>query len=335
MVGSWVAISGASFGATQGSSTVTFGGVAASIVGWSDTAIFASVPNGLISGQSVPVIVTTTTGTSNPADFLPVSTPAPFQVSPQEVSMLIGQTRTVSVTDSSGNALTGLEWSTSNPSVASLSTDDPPIIAAVAPGTAVIYVLGVPILVTVYSGTSLPPGTSIWSMPVSSSTLPPVAVPAVPSSTGADLLVLDDKGLRALAADGNPVWNVPMTRGSSTQIIPDFSGSAFIVNPSTYNEGGNQYTINLLQWANPSTQQATTLYTFSGSPGPVVPSPTGVVFVQDGQTVNVINSSTQQTIATVSIPDNSTLNGESAGPGNFSGNLIVAGDGNAYIPYNC
>jgi hypothetical protein len=38
------------------------------------------------------------------------------------------------VTDSSGNALTGLVWDTSNPNVASLSTDDPPIITQLRPG---------------------------------------------------------------------------------------------------------------------------------------------------------------------------------------------------------
>ena len=70
--------------------------------------------------------------------------------------MLVGQTRTVAVTDTSGNALTGLVWDTSNASVVSLSTDDPPVLTAVAPGTAVVYVVGMPILVTVYSGTSLP-----------------------------------------------------------------------------------------------------------------------------------------------------------------------------------
>ena len=64
--------------------------------------------------------------------------------------------------------MSGLELTTSNPSVASLSTDDPPVITAVAPGTAIVYVVGMPILVTVYSGTSLPAGTPIWSVPIGS-----------------------------------------------------------------------------------------------------------------------------------------------------------------------
>ena len=98
---------------------------------------------------------------------------------PQEINLLVGQTRTIWVRDSSGHAVTGMVWTTSNPSVLSLSTDDPPVLTAVAPGTAVVYVVGMPILVTVYSGTSLPAGASVWSVPAMGS---PIARPAVPSA---------------------------------------------------------------------------------------------------------------------------------------------------------
>lgn len=80
--GSWIAISGSNFGTAQGSSTITFGGSAANVIGWSDTAIFAAVPSHLVAGQPVPVVVTTTVGASNPADFLPVSTAAPLPAQP-------------------------------------------------------------------------------------------------------------------------------------------------------------------------------------------------------------------------------------------------------------
>lgn len=53
--GTPVSITGVNFGATQGSSTVTFNGVAASISAWSDTSISTSVPVGASSG---PVVVT-------------------------------------------------------------------------------------------------------------------------------------------------------------------------------------------------------------------------------------------------------------------------------------
>ena len=99
------------------------------------------------------MVVTTSSGTSNSADFLSVSTAATYNVSSQNINLLVGQTRTNSVKENSGNAVKGMEWTTSNKSVVSLSTDDPPGITAVAPGTSSVYLVGFPILVTVYSGT--------------------------------------------------------------------------------------------------------------------------------------------------------------------------------------
>lgn len=60
-IGGSVSISGTGFGATQGSSTLTFNGTAATPVSWSDTAIVASIPPGATSG---PVVVTVN-GTPN------------------------------------------------------------------------------------------------------------------------------------------------------------------------------------------------------------------------------------------------------------------------------
>ncbi len=65
-VGTSVTISGAHFGATQGTSTVTFNGTAATPSSWSDTSIVAPVPPGATTG---PVVVTTLTGASNGVNF--------------------------------------------------------------------------------------------------------------------------------------------------------------------------------------------------------------------------------------------------------------------------
>jgi len=365
-VGSWVAISGSNFGPTQGSSTVTFGGVAASIVGWSDTAIFATVPSGLVAGQTVPVIVTATAGASNPADFisLATSTIAPFQVSPQEVNLLVGQTRIVSVMDSSGNILTGLEWSTSNPAVVSLSTDDPPVLTGVAPGTAIVYVVGMPILVTVYSGTVLPAGTPIWSVPLGGGSGAPGSItiaPAVPSASGVDLFAMDatTRALTALASDGTTVWKsgpVGSAAGAgagnfvATSIIPDFSGNAVLKSLWTVSAPATLgfASTHAVQSLNPATGQATNLYTFSyqcwwdyignencgdvGSIQTVIPHPAGLLFIQDNGTIILMDPSTGQQIASVALPVSarSPFNGS---PLPVPNKMIVAGDGNAYVPY--
>ena len=356
-VGSWVAVSGENFGAAQGSSTVTFGGTTASVVSWSDTAVLVTVPGTLTAGQTVSVVLTTTAGASNTVDFTVVSTTAPYRVSPQNLNLLVGQTRTVSVTDSSGNALTGLDWSTSDAGVVSLSTDDPPVITAVAPGTAIIYVVGLPILVTVYSGTSLPSGTAIWSVPISAaggSGWPVSMVPAVPSSSGVDLFVLDTSGaLNALSSDGSVIWKsqaIDVANGLSlpgggsygpAQVIPDFSGNALVKAPTMGTNAQNltYYTHNIDR-VDASTGAANVIYTFGTScytacydlnrTEVIIPHPSGVLFVQDDSTVSLLQPSTGQQLANVSL-ENST-NWTTAWPANV-GQMIVAGDGNAYLPY--
>jgi hypothetical protein len=60
-VGTSVTISGINFGATQGSSTVSFNGTLATPTSWSNTAIMVAVPTGATTG---PITVTTAAGTS-------------------------------------------------------------------------------------------------------------------------------------------------------------------------------------------------------------------------------------------------------------------------------
>ena len=64
--GTSVTISGKNFGATQGSSTVTFGGASAVITSWSNTSIVAAVPAGASSGN---VVVTVSNVASNGVNF--------------------------------------------------------------------------------------------------------------------------------------------------------------------------------------------------------------------------------------------------------------------------
>ena len=65
-IGTSVTINGANFGATQGSSTVTFNGVTATPTNWSSTSIVAAVPAGATTG---PVVVTVGSQSSNGSTF--------------------------------------------------------------------------------------------------------------------------------------------------------------------------------------------------------------------------------------------------------------------------
>src|SRR5262249_9412057 len=77
-VGTVVTIGGQHFGAAQGASTLTFGGVAAAPIGWSDTSITAAVPSGVAPGN-VPVVLTVQ-GLPNSTSFS--VTPGISQLSP-------------------------------------------------------------------------------------------------------------------------------------------------------------------------------------------------------------------------------------------------------------
>jgi RHS repeat-associated protein len=75
MAGSSVTISGTTFGPTQGSSTVTFNGLAAAVSGWSNGSIVAVVPPNVTPG---PVVVTVNGMASNGLGF---SLPPPYHYS--------------------------------------------------------------------------------------------------------------------------------------------------------------------------------------------------------------------------------------------------------------
>src|SRR3984893_5629104 len=73
VVGTAVVITGANFGTTQGTSTVTFGGVQATPTSWNGTSIVAPVPAGAVTGS---VVVTVGGQASNGSSFT-VTTAAP------------------------------------------------------------------------------------------------------------------------------------------------------------------------------------------------------------------------------------------------------------------
>ncbi|PYU04669.1 MAG: hypothetical protein DMG33_13375, partial [Acidobacteria bacterium] len=83
-VGTAVTITGANFGVTQGTSTVSFNGTTATPTSWSSTSIVAPVPNGAASGN---VTVTVGGQASNGIAFIvPVIAPSIASVSPSSGS---------------------------------------------------------------------------------------------------------------------------------------------------------------------------------------------------------------------------------------------------------
>jgi len=78
-VGTSVTISGTSFGATQGSSTVSINGAVATPTAWSSTGVTVAVPNAATNGN---ITVTTAGGTSNGVSFTVIPAPVIASLSP-------------------------------------------------------------------------------------------------------------------------------------------------------------------------------------------------------------------------------------------------------------
>jgi YD repeat-containing protein len=94
VIGQAVTIAGANFGATQGASTVTFNGAAASVTSWSAASIGVTVPAGATTG---PVVVTVGGQASNGATFTVIQPPSLSSLDP--TSGPVGQSVTIAGTN--------------------------------------------------------------------------------------------------------------------------------------------------------------------------------------------------------------------------------------------
>ena len=162
--GTSVIITGTGFGALQGSGAVWLGSLAGQVLSWTDTQIVATVTAGSLTGMGR----VQQSGTWSNALTLTMTGNTTL-LKPNLVTLGIGDTATVQATGLNGQPLITLTWTSSNPAIVSLSTDNPPILtgqavghATVIAGTASIDVLVLP--PDTLTGT-LPTGTVIWSNP--------------------------------------------------------------------------------------------------------------------------------------------------------------------------
>jgi hypothetical protein len=105
-VGTAVTIAGANFGATQGTNTVKFNGVAAAPTSWSATSINSPVPSGATTGN---VVVTVGGVASNGVGFTVSATAPSITTQPASTTVTVGQTATFSVV-ATGTAPLGYQW---------------------------------------------------------------------------------------------------------------------------------------------------------------------------------------------------------------------------------
>ena len=211
----------------------------------------------------------------------------------------------------------------------SLSTDDPPILTAIAPGHIIITAGDSSCDVTVSSGFALPVGTVMWSAPGDDSGVNSI-IPAVPSPLGiADTFAVQASGnVQAITTDGLVAWTANV--GSSyTSLNADFQGGLVAASPYTITKYDGM------------TGQQTSQYTYSNprvSP-PIYFGTDGTIFTIDGDSVVGIDPATGTAKFTVPMQGGRyssvhTCEYQSASSGNSSpsvGLATLAGDGYLYV----
>jgi len=324
------------------------------VVSWSDTSIVVTAP-AFDGGTVVQVAVYTNNGISNGVNFTFPS----YQFFPPSLSIVVGQVATVTAKDSQKQVVTGLSWSSSDPTIASVSDDG--FITGVAPGSTTVYGGNVPLPVTVYAGTSLPPGTVLWSAPLGpGATRVTSLVPAVPSDSGADILTYDDaEFLSAFTSDGELLWRQGVL--DVRKVMPDFAGNTLVSRRAVVIAAdGTWHEHQVISRVDPNTGNLTDFYgyadklvgscTISPATGGsyqslcyddhtsferAIPGVSGVLFVQENAAVTAVDIPTNQSLGSVTLNHGTTNLGgtvESVDP--IYGQIIVAGDGNAYVPYS-
>jgi hypothetical protein len=230
-----VTIVGTNFGTSQGTdSSVSFNGANATINTWSPTLIEAYAPANVTTG---PVLVTVGGIESNPGAFtaVPSETVNSIFVSPQTLTLALGEDKRLQATDDSGRTVTPT-WSSSNDTVAYVTYDAPYRVVGQATGTATLTAtlgsLTAQETVTVLSTTTIPNGTPLFSLNSLDPTNSEYGVNGVgrlynTASTGPVLAVSDSSGgVRAITLDGAEAWRVSL--GSYGYILaPDNSGGFF------------------------------------------------------------------------------------------------------------
>ena len=259
---------------------------------------------------------------------------------PALLNMVVGDTRTLQALGANGQTVTGLTWATTDPTIVSLSPDDPPLLTALAAGHVTITAGSGSTDVTVFPG-PLPLGTVIWSNPGNGSGVNWI-VPAVPSTTGvADVFAFQADGtVQAIAADGTTAWTADISQAqafaggtydmSQGTLLPDFQGGLVVMN-----NDGSIYKLDGI------TGQAYPAYTLPGPgcsvycelpTGGLAVHPDGTIFTTytDENGYNVIGIDPTTGTQKFMVP--ATFNGVEPFQGG-STTIIVAGDGYAYYSY--
>ena len=128
--GTSVTITGTGFGSTPGTGTVLLGSINGQVVSWIDTQIVAAVAPTSVSG----VARAQQNGEWSNAVGFTVPASGGNTLLPNVLNLVVGDTRTLQALGPAGQPVTGLTWGSSDLNVVGLSSDDPPVLSALAVG---------------------------------------------------------------------------------------------------------------------------------------------------------------------------------------------------------
>jgi hypothetical protein len=318
---------------------------AAGITKWTDSEIDASVAPGSMTGivkvqqNGIWSNALTFTVTGNSGSSTPVT------LNPNLLTLQVGEIHSIQALDASAKPVKGLTWTSSNTSVATLSTDDPPTINALSVGYTTITAGDASADITVLASGALPLGTVICKNP---GTGPGVVsiIPAVPSPTGvADVFALQQDGtVLAVTSDCQTAWAASV--GTGNNLIPDFQGGLVVANgqsiykldgitgqayPTYSSSAGNTLTT-------PAVHTDGTIFTVDGDRvvglDPLAGHPKFSVHMDDGITnsITIVGDRSLGGCYSSPLPQAGGSETSSSSPPSV-GNMIIAGDGYAYLTY--
>jgi len=328
--------SGNTTGSTQGSGVAWLGSTAGQVVSWGDTQVVAAVASTVVAGVAR---IEQNGAWSNALAF---TVPADNAVTlmPSVLNMMVGDTHPIQALSAAGQPVTGLTWTSSDTTIVSLSSDDPPVLTAVAAGHVTITAGTASADVTVLSPTDFPAGpplgTVLWSHPGDVDWI----TPAVPSPTGvADVFAFENDGntVEAITSDGITAWTADVSQAAYR--LPDFQGGLVTLN--SWPDGS-------LVRFDGMTGQPLTLYTspdpYNVGIGSIAVHPDGTVFALEGHGLggpaNILGfdstTGAQKFNVPVPYPNCEGIPASDTGAGEGcigAGPIIIAGDGYAYVPF--
>jgi hypothetical protein len=272
-VGSSLTIAGTNFGASQGSSTVTFNGTAGTPTSWSATSIAIVVPSGATTGN---VVVTVGGVASNGVNF----SVTPHIASLNPTSGSVGTSVTITGTGfgtSQGSSTVSFNGTTGGPTSWSATSIVVPAPGGATTGNVVVtvggvasngvtFTVGTPTITTL-SPTSGPVGTSVtisganFGSSQGSSTVTFNGTSATPTSWGATSIVVP---VPSGATSGNVVVTVNGVASNGVTFTVTSAGPT--ISGLSQNSGAVGTSITITG-TNFGASQGTSTVTFNGTPG--------------------------------------------------------------------